>query len=146
MKKIDKDIRWLQRLDNFQKAFLSLKEAMELSMTRDLSDIEKEGFIQRFEYNWELSWKTIKEFYKYLGDSSIQGSRDAFLMAYKNGLIKSEEHGQYFMNSIKSRNDTVHGYNKETANEIFCAIRDKYYKAFEELLKSLLREKKSRNL
>jgi len=146
MNLVNKDVRWVQSLSNFQKAFDALDQAIKLAMEKELSDIEKEGLIQRFEYNWELAWKTVQAFYKYLGGSEIQGSRDAFLIAYNRGLIKDEDHAKALMESIKSRNDTVHSYNKKTADEIFCAIRDKYYSAFKALLEALLKEKKSRNL
>ena len=43
------DIRWLQRLANFQKAMRNLAKAVNLSATRELSDLEKQGLIQGFE-------------------------------------------------------------------------------------------------
>ena len=53
------DIRWKQRFNNFQRAFLLLREAMEIEPDT-LSQLEKEGIIQRFEYTFELAWKTLK--------------------------------------------------------------------------------------
>ena len=48
------DIRWIQRFDNYKKALLQLKNAVELSSQRDLSMLEKQGLIQSFEYVHEL--------------------------------------------------------------------------------------------
>jgi Mg2+ and Co2+ transporter CorA len=45
-----------------------------------------------------------------------------------------------------SRNDTVHGYNEETANKIFYDIIEEYYDAFKELLESLRKQKQTRKL
>ncbi len=81
------NIRWLQRLNNFKKAFKQLELGVEQATDRELSDLEKEGLIQRFEYNQELSWQTIKDFYEFIGETGIQGSRDAFQLAVKRGLI-----------------------------------------------------------
>ena len=56
----NQDIRWQQRFNNFQRAFLLLREAMDNDLD-SLSQLEKEGIIQRFEYTFELVWKVIKD-------------------------------------------------------------------------------------
>ena len=43
-----KEARWQQRFQNFEKAFTQLKSAVDLYP--DLSDLEKKGPIQRFQY------------------------------------------------------------------------------------------------
>ena len=54
------DIRWKQRFDNFQRAFILLREVMDNDLTK-LEPIVKEGIIQRFEYTFELAWKVLKD-------------------------------------------------------------------------------------
>ena len=61
-----KNIRWKQRFDNFESAFNLLKEAFEKDIT-EMSDLEKEGVVRRFEYNFELAWKTLKDYLVYSG-------------------------------------------------------------------------------
>ena len=56
----DPDIRWLQRLHSFRKAFAQLASAVSLSQQRALSDLERQGLIQAFEFTHELAWKTGK--------------------------------------------------------------------------------------
>lgn len=51
---MSEDIRWKQRHYNFNRAFALLREALERKPD-DLSMLEKEGAIQRFEYTFELA-------------------------------------------------------------------------------------------
>ena len=48
------------------------------------------------------------------------------------------------MESIKSRNDTVHTYDEEEANKIYRQIIDQYHSAFLELETALLKEKEAK--
>ncbi len=139
----DLDIRWIQRLSQYQKALSRLEEAVELASKRNLSRLEKEGVIQRFEYTYELAWKAIVDFYNSIGSENPQGSRDAFRLAFQRGLITK---GEELLESIESRNKTTHAYNEETAEKIFNDIINKYCDALEELEEALLDQKKKRGL
>ena len=55
---MQEDIRWKQRFDNFDRAFTLLHSALQSRALDDFSDLEQEGIIQRFEYSFELAWKT----------------------------------------------------------------------------------------
>lgn len=55
------DIRWKQRFQNFDRAFVLLREAMKNGPS-GLNLLEKEGVTQRFEYSFELVWKTLKDY------------------------------------------------------------------------------------
>lgn len=69
------DIRWHQRLTNFTKALAELSETIALTKQRPLTKLEQKGVIQAFEYNYELAWNCIKDFYQFQGETDIQGSR-----------------------------------------------------------------------
>jgi len=131
------DIRWIQRLGNFRKALASLKEAVDTAKTRELNKLEKQGLIQSFEYTYELAWNTVKDFYSEQGETGIQGSRDAFRMAFSRNLVSN---GEILMETIKSRQKTSHSYNEKTAEEILQAVVRDYYNAFEDLAHKLIVE------
>jgi nucleotidyltransferase substrate binding protein (TIGR01987 family) len=92
------DIRWIQRLNHFNKAFSQLKEAVELARQRLLSKLEEQGLIQSFEYTHELAWNTLKDFFEGRGARNLYGSKDATREAFKRGLI---ENGEAWMDVIE---------------------------------------------
>ncbi|WP_215398696.1 nucleotidyltransferase substrate binding protein [Rheinheimera oceanensis] len=121
------DIRWQQRLANFTKALAELSDAIALAEQRKLTKLEQQGLIQAFEYNYELAWNCIKDFYQFQGETDIQGSRDAIRLAFSRGLISD---GELWMNMIKSRALTSHTYNQDTANAVADDVLKRYYPAF----------------
>jgi nucleotidyltransferase substrate binding protein (TIGR01987 family) len=127
----NREIRWIQRFSNFSKA---LRQLTEFIAKDKLNKFEEQGLIQSFEYNYELAWNTIKDFYEYQAETDIQGSRDAIRLAFKRGLI---EDGEIWMRMIDSRNLTAHTYNEDTASEIVTEILENYYKMFIKLQKKL---------
>ena len=135
-----KDIRWLQRFANFEKALQQIKKASELANQRALSELEQQGLIQAFEYTHELIWKTLKDFLEFKGSKEIYGSRDATREAFKLGLIIN---GDIWMDMINNRNQTSHTYNEETAKEIVNAILANYIDEFLFIQKKLNTLKKS---
>ncbi|MDE0300878.1 MAG: nucleotidyltransferase substrate binding protein [Candidatus Poribacteria bacterium] len=124
------DIRWIQRANNFDKAFSQLKDAVELACSRQLSKLEAQGLIQGFEYTHELGWNTLKDFLEEQGTENLYGSRDTTRAAFKAGLI---ENGEIWMDMIQSRNLTTHTYNESTAAQIVKAILEVYFVEFQVL-------------
>ena len=121
------DIRWQQRLNNYEKALSQLTDAVELSRQRELSDLEKQGLIQAFEFTHELAWNTLKDFLEYKGQSGIYGSRDATRKAFELELI---EDGDSWMQMIQNRNRSSHTYNQKVMQEILEAIITAYHQQF----------------
>lgn len=121
------DIRWIQRLSNFNRALSQLELAVQLAKERKLSDLERQGLIQAFEFTHELAWKVMKDYFVYQGLDQITGSRDAIRAAFNNGII---DDGEAWMNTIISRNKTSHTYNEDTAKEISKEIIHSYLQLF----------------
>ncbi|MBK7960601.1 MAG: nucleotidyltransferase substrate binding protein [Bdellovibrionales bacterium] len=123
------DVRWHQRFQNFVMALSQLEMAGQLAQTRQLSELEKQGLIQVFEFTHELAWNVLKDYFEYQGNPSITGSRDASREAFQNGLVSK---GEVWMEMIKSRNKTSHTYNRKIADEIVEKILTEYISAFGE--------------
>ena len=132
-------IRWIQRANNFDKAFSQLNEAVELARRYQLSKLEALGLIQRFKYTHELGWNTLKDFLEKHGAQILYGSKDTTRAAFRAGLIGS---GEIWMAMIQSRNLTSHTYNESTAAQIVKAILEVYFAEFQALQVKLQRLKK----
>ena len=134
------DIRWIQRLQNFSKALAQLDEAVTLMHERALSNLERQGVIQAFEYTYELGWNTLKDYLVWQGIESIVGSRDTIREAYSLGLV---EDGEAWMAMLVDRNRTSHTYNEQTAQDILSNIEQSHHAQLMALLATLtaLRDK-----
>jgi nucleotidyltransferase substrate binding protein (TIGR01987 family) len=135
----EKDIRWIQRFNNYRRALEKFNQAVDIISNKlewgeEIDDLLKEGLIQRFEYTHELAWKVMKDYAQYQGYTNIQGSRDAFRKAFEMGIIENEA----WMESINDRNLTSHNYDDETVAEILKAIIDTYALLFNDFEKKML--------
>ena len=131
---MEKDIRWLQRFSNLKRAFQKLKEAVEIE---SLSELESEGLIQRFEYTYELAWKTLQDLLEAKGYLDVKGPTPVIQQSFQDGYIID---GDGWMKLKKSRENTSHTYNKEVAEEIVATIISSYFRLFEELILRLEHE------
>lgn len=126
----DSDIRWKQRFQNFDRAYVLLREAMEQGPSA-LSALEKEGVIQRFEYCFELAWKTVKD---YLEEAGIvfgtitprQVLKDAF-------TAKVLVDGQVWIDMLDHRNLLSHTYSQASFQKAVEAIDRRYLAAMGQL-------------
>ncbi len=124
---MSQDIRWVQRFSNFNKALALLQKFIDKGQ---LSELEAQGLVKAFEYTYELAWNTIKDFLEFSGRSDIYGSRDAIQKGFQLGLITD---GDAWMDMLKSRNQTCHTYNEQTAKQINNAVVTRYYDLFIQL-------------
>lgn len=118
------DVRWIQRFNNYSKALAQLTRFIERG---ELNEFEQQGLIQAFEYTFELAWNSIKDYFEAQGEVSILGSRDAFRLAFKRGLIGN---GEIWMAMITSRTLTSHTYNEDTADKIAADVTTLYFSEF----------------
>jgi len=120
------DVRWIQRLENFSRALALLRGGLSSGST-SLSLLEKEGVIQRFEYTFELAWKTVKD---YLEDGGIVISpvtaRQVIKDAYRAKVI---DDGQVWIDMLDHRNLLSHTYDSSVFEAAVEAIAQRYLPA-----------------
>lgn len=73
--------RMIQRRQDFYNALAKLKQG--LQETED--EIVIDGILHRYEFTFELAWKTIKDYLEHLGIvESIGSPREVLKLAYKH--------------------------------------------------------------
>ena len=123
--------RWIYRFDNYQRAFFLLREAVETLETRPLTQLEKEGVIQRFEYTWELAWKVLGDYLEHSGIilSSVTPA-SVIKAAYAAKIITN---GELWMQALDARNRMSHTYDLKVFERIIDEIRTRYLAVFDTL-------------
>jgi nucleotidyltransferase substrate binding protein (TIGR01987 family) len=128
---LDPDVRWKQRFENFERAFILLRSALEDRTPEQFSDLELEGLIQRFEYTFELAWKTLKDRLEQAGVVLPQITPAAVIKAaFAAKLI---EDGQTWIDMLKHRNLMSHTYDFVKFQQAVAAIRARYLAALDQV-------------
>jgi nucleotidyltransferase substrate binding protein (TIGR01987 family) len=125
------DVRWKQRLQNFEKAMADLDAALDLS---DPDRFQRAGLVQFFEMSFELAWKTLKDYLEFQGHQDVSSPRSALKMAFQTGLVLD---GHAWMKALEDRNLTSHVYDEAIADQVIALIRTQYASLLHQLLGSL---------
>lgn len=132
----DEKPRWRYRFDNYGRAFVLLREAIELGQERQLSQLEREGIIQRFEYTWELVWQTLKDYLDYQGIIIDDVTpRSVIKAAYAANIISR---GDDWMKALDARNKMSHTYNFKVFEQVIASIQTTFLDLFDEVYEILL--------
>ncbi len=124
------DIRWKQHFQNFDRAFVLLRDAMENGPSA-LNPFEKEGVIQRFEYCFELAWKCVKDHLESGGIVlATVTPRQVLKEAFAAKILPD---GQVWFDMLDHRNLLSHTYDQASFEKVVEAIHTRYLAAFEQL-------------
>jgi len=132
------DTRWRQRFHNFDRAFLLLRSALHDRPLSEYNTLEQEGIIQRFEYAYELAWKTMKDYLEASGITIAPVTpREVIKQAFAAKLIPE---GQVWIDMMLHRNQLAHTYDFSTFRQVLEAIQSRYLPAMEALHEWLMNE------
>jgi len=134
MNDTNKDVRWKQRFDNYQKALKALNKVVKAMKSEGCSIDNQEVFemalIQAFEFAFELAWKTMKDFLQAEGYENVVSPRGVIKEFYANGYIQD---GELWLKALNDRNKTTHTYDENKIKAIVDNIQEEYLELFEEL-------------
>lgn len=106
--------RWIERRAGVRESTARLLEAVALPK----SDLVCDATIQRFEFTFEVVWKTLKLFLERQG-YECGGPRPSIKKAFAEKLIPSAEEADLWFQMLEDRNLTSHAYDKALAEEIY---------------------------
>ena len=118
---------------NFAQAAKCLNEA-NIAYRRDpKNDLYQDALIKRFEFTFELGWKSLREFLFSQGyQPELPSPKGVFAFAYREGILQDEA---LWLDMLGSRNLTSHDYGRELSEEIAEKISSRFAKALSELNK-----------
>lgn len=121
------------KFTNLKKAYQRLVEVANLYDGKN--EIIRDSLIQRFEFTYELTHKTLQEFFEYSG-ITMENSfpRMIYKKAYANHLIDNDK---IWINLLEDRNATSHLYSEQIANEIAHRIVTDYVEVIGKLIEKL---------
>lgn len=121
----------MKRYEERKKELFNATERLKEALKENENDIVIDGTLHRFEFTFELAWKTIKDYLEYSGIVDGLGSpREIIKIAYANGII---ENGEEWIKMMLARNSLSHLYDEEKSREIYMEIKKIYIDLFEKL-------------
>ena len=107
-----KSDKYSRNIENLGKALAQFSKALAESETA----IVRDASIQRFEFTYELLWKTLKSFLEDFHGVRAVSPRQVFKEAFAIDIIDNED---IFLEMLESRNALAHTYNEDQARDIY---------------------------
>lgn len=89
------------------------------------SELIRDATIQRFEFTFEVVWKTLKLYLERQGHE-CGGPRPTLKKAFAENLIATPEEADRWLQMLEDRNLTSHAYDEALAGQIYRHIVDDY--------------------
>src|SRR3989338_6066348 len=109
--------RFEERKKELNEAVLRLREAV----AQPENDMVRDSVIQRFEFSFELAWKTLQLYLEHQG-LEAGSPRQALKAAFVEGIIPDAEEADVWLKMLEDRNLTTHTYHQELAKAIYQRI------------------------
>lgn len=128
--------RLFERIGDFKKALTRLREAV----ARPEDDLIRDAVIQRFEFTYEMAWKSMKQYLEFK-QVDTRNPKDTLRESLQQGLI---DDGNAWTRLHENRNLTSHTYDESLAKKVYDFICKEGVRLFGELevrLADLMRAK-----
>jgi nucleotidyltransferase substrate binding protein (TIGR01987 family) len=120
------------KLQEFQKALATLEEALREKKTKLIRD----SVIKRFEYAFELCWKTAKVLLSEKFGIDVFSPKECFRELRRNKFISDQE-TEMLLKMTDDRNEIIHSYSEAFSNEVYGTIKENYFRLIKKVYQKI---------
>ncbi len=124
--------RWHQRFEHYVSALDSIEKV--LPGFTELSELEQDGLIQRFEFTFDLSLKVMQDYLDFAGYTGIKGPRSCITQMAENGLVD----GFVWEAVLSARNELTHVCDESKSRAHLNSIVSDFVPAFRDLKSQMM--------
>ena len=123
--------RFEERKQDLINATNRLKEALD----EEENELMIDAVLHRYEFTFELAWKTLRDYLEYSGVAINTGSpREVIKESFVHNLISD---GEVWIKMMLARNSLSHLYDEETSRQVYNEIKNEYIYQIEKLIETL---------
>lgn len=117
------------KLKQYKKALVTFEEVIKKDYLKDL--FIRDAAVQRFEYSFEISWKSAKLFLREKYGIDVYSSKEVFRELHKNKLLNASE-TESLLRMVNDRNITTHTSNEDFIKKLTHRLL-KYFKLMKKI-------------
>lgn len=115
-------------LESLRRAIAALEESLvvyrreqDAHASPELMRLLRDAAIQRFEFTFEVAWKTLKRYLEIYGLEPVDRwtNRQLFRVGHEQGVLRD---AAAWLLYLQRRNETSHVYNEAAAAQVFSAV------------------------
>ena len=123
--------RFEERKQDLINATNRLKEALD----EEENELMIDAVLHRYEFTFELAWKTLRDYLEYSGVAINTGSpREVIKESFAHNLISD---GEVWIKMMLARNSLSHLYDEETSRQVYNEIKNEYINQIQKLIETL---------
>lgn len=103
--------------ERFALAARALSKLHELAAKNEITEVERDALIKRFEFSFELLWKCAKAYLYEIEGIDAASPKKVIRASREAGLLDEEETRQALL-MVDDRNLTTHTYDEEFADDL----------------------------
>ena len=127
--------RFEERKQDLINATNRLKEALD----EEENELMIDAVLHRYEFTFELAWKTLRDYLEYSGVAINTGSpREVIKESFAHNLISD---GEVWIKMMLARNSLSHLYDEETSRQVYNEIKNEYINQIQKLIETLEKDK-----
>ena len=117
---------------DFSEALSTLERALE----QDKDEFLRDSVIKRFEYCFEVGWKTAKLYLSEQYGQQVFSPKEVFRQLRIQGML-SDEDTETALRMTDDRNKVIHIYEKEFSEEMYDKIASRYFPLLQKLYEAM---------